>query len=56
MVKCECGALNPEEAKYCQDCGNNLNTASQPIGLFRLLIIFCVIIAVIGFILRIFGL
>jgi len=25
MVKCKCGALNPDDAKYCQKCGASLN-------------------------------
>lgn len=24
MVKCECGSINPEDAKYCQECGVEL--------------------------------
>lgn len=24
-MKCDCGALNPENAQYCQGCGNTLN-------------------------------
>lgn len=26
MVKCKCGVLNPDDAKYCQECGNALNS------------------------------
>lgn len=52
----KCGALNLDDAKYYQECGNNLNNETEGIGAFRLLIIFMVIIAVIGFILKIYGL
>lgn len=24
MVKCKCGAENPDDAKYCQECGKPL--------------------------------
>ncbi len=24
MIKCECGSINPDNAKYCQECGVEL--------------------------------
>ena len=30
MVRCICGAENPEYAKFCQECGNNLAIQSFP--------------------------
>jgi uncharacterized membrane protein YvbJ len=24
MVKCKCGSINPENAKYCQECGTSI--------------------------------
>lgn len=30
MVKCSCGFLNPDDAKYCQECGSKLSVKKVP--------------------------
>lgn len=33
MVKCSCGVLNPDDAKYCQECGDKLYVKFQGVFL-----------------------